>query len=78
MNPFLRWAINTVLKWAYSLKPEDFAKAFEFVSKAETSLRASADKRKWVQEQLAVFLGSRGTGRVINFLIELAVARLGK
>ena len=78
MNYFVKLAINAVLKWAYSLKPEDFAKAFEFVKVAENSLRVSADKKKWVREQLSIFLGSRASGRAINFLIELAVARLGK
>ncbi len=74
----IQWAINTVLKWAYSLEPDDFAAAFKFVETAQSSFANSADKRAWVQDQLAKFLGSRATGRAINFLIELAVARLGK
>jgi len=78
MNPFIRWALNAVLKWAYSLKPEDFTKAFELVVKAEKELRASSDKAQWVRNELAKYLGSKASGRVINFLLELAVARLGK
>jgi hypothetical protein len=77
MNPFIRWAISAVLKWAYSLTSEDFAAAFSYVRQAQEKLQGSADKKKWVTEQLGAFLGARGTGRAINFLIELAVARLG-
>lgn len=76
MNPLIRWAINAILKWAYSLTAEDFAAAFAFVRQAQEKFHASADKKKWVTEQLGAFLGARGTGRAINFLIELAVARL--
>ncbi len=77
MNILLQWAINKVLAWAYNLKPTDFAAAFEYVKQAQQQFSVSTDKRKFVQEQLAAFLGSKASGRAINFLIELAVAKLG-
>lgn len=76
MNFLVQWAIKTVLAWAYSLTPADFAAAFSFVQQAQQKFAESDDKKKWVQEQLAAFLGSRASGRALNFLIELAVARL--
>ncbi len=77
MSIFVQWAIQTVLKWAYSLTSEDLATAFKYVQTAQQKFSEATDKRKWVQEQLASVLGARGTGRAINFLIELAVAKLG-
>ena len=76
MNFLVQWAIKTVLAWAYSLTPADFAAAFAFVTQAQQKFSESADKKAWVQEKLAAFLGSRASGRALNFLIELAVARL--
>jgi hypothetical protein len=78
MNFLVQWAIKTVLAWAYSLTSEDFAAAFAYVKQAQEKLSSasSAEKRTWVQGQLAGFLGGRGTGKAINFLIELAVAKL--
>lgn len=78
MNFLIQLAIKTVLKWAYSLTPDDFAAAFKYVQQAQQQLATSADRRAWVQDQLSKLLKSRGTGRAINLLIELAVARLGK
>ena len=76
MSILVQWAVQVVLKWAYSLTADDFAAAFKFAQQAQKKFQQSTDKRAWVQEQLAGFLGSRGTGRAINFLIELAVAKL--
>jgi len=78
MKFIVQTALKIILNWAYSLKPADFAKAFELVQRAEKELRASSDKAQWVRSELAKYLGSKATGRVINFLLELAVARLGK
>lgn len=78
MNFIIQTALKLILNWAYSLKPADFAKAFELVLRAEKELRTSTDKAQLVRNELAKYLGSKATGRVINFLLELAVARLGK
>lgn len=76
MNVLVRLAINQILKWAYSLTSADFAAAWKFVLQAQQKFSVSTDKKKWVTEQLGAVLGSRASGRAINFLIELAVARL--
>jgi len=75
---FLQWAIKMVLTWAYNLKPADLAAAFSFVQQAEQKFQLSVDKRAWVREQLGAALSSNVTGRALNFLIEMAVARLAK
>lgn len=76
MNVLIRLAINQILKWAYSLTSADFANAWKFVVQAQTQFTESADKKKFVTEKLGEVLGSRASARAINFLIELAVARL--
>jgi len=78
MNILIQWAIKTVLAWAYSLTPADLASAFALVRQAQEKLAgaSSGEKRTWVQGRLAGLLGSRATGKSINLLIELAVAKL--
>ena len=76
MSLLVQWAVSVVLKWAYSLGPDDLAAAFSYVKQAQKKFSESADKKKWVQEQLGAALGSKASGKALNFLIELAVAKL--
>ncbi len=78
MSFLVKTALNLILKWAYSLQPEDFAKAFTFVQQAQKEFTLSTDKKKWVKEKLTEAIGSRASSKALNLLIELAVARLGK
>jgi hypothetical protein len=76
MQPLIQIAINLILKWAYSLKKSDFETAVKWVMEAEKRFIESADKRAYVKRVLADALPGI-TGRASNFLIEMAVAKLG-
>ena len=76
MKPFVQLAINIILKWAYSLTRSDFDAALKFVMEAEKRFLESKDKREFVRSKLVSMLPD-ATGRALNFLLELAVAKLG-
>jgi hypothetical protein len=76
MNAFINLAIKLILQWAYSLKKDDFDLAFRWVMEAEKRFGESSDKRAFVKDALVKAIPTLTT-RAMNFLIELAVAKLG-
>lgn len=76
MNALVQLAIKIILQWAYNLKRADFDLALKWVMEAEKRFIESSDKRAYVKRVLKDSL-PEVTGRALNFLIELAVAKLG-